>query len=751
MFLLVSIGIATGAIAAYTQQAKKAQPTLITALTVPERRPQAPRPVDKGESAANATLEGWSTTVYTYSQDLLNALGGPHTLATVRKSLAQLDAVTTHFTQTRLERWLYETRRAQLATLTLANTAPVLTPQAREVYRELNLAALGLGLMIGGFVLHPWLLAPAVALDLYLLRGAYLGLPHALFVERRINSAVLFVILDAVALTAGLFFAHGYLLLYAIIVMIVMTTRIFRLATEDHARYNLMTLFGLQQQTVWLVQGEVEVEVPLAQVQVGDRVAVRAGEVIPVDGEICEGMALIDQHLLTGEAQPAEKGPGDFVFATTVVLRGKLFIAVTKTSEQSVAAQIVHILEQTTDYRTTLVSWTQRVADEIALPILGVGAIAFPLVGVPGTLAILNSGTALFYMSLLGHLGVLNFLNRAAQEGIMVKDGRALEQLTTVDTIVFDKTGTLTLAQPTLVAIHRCNAAYEETAILTYAATAEQRQQHPIAQAILQAAARQNLPLPTIDQSSYHMGYGIEIGMEGAKVRVGSTRFMALHHIPLPATIEAVLAQANEQGHSLVLVAVDEQLIGALELQPTLRPEAELVIAALRQRGIKTFHIISGDQEVPTKRLAEALGMTSYSAQALPEQKAAIIQQMQAEGKVVCYIGDGINDAIALKAADVSVSLRGASSVAVDAAQVVLMSQNLHQLTELFALADDFDRYMKTCFTISLAPGVVTIFGAFFLHFGLAVSVALNQVGLWTGVAHSLSPWARARQTGSRR
>lgn len=751
MFLLVSIGVATGAIAAYThQQAKKTQPTLMTALTMPVRLPQAPPPVDRGESAVDAMLAGWSTTVYTYSQDVLKALGGPNTLATVRKSVAQLDAVTTHFTQTRLERWLYQARRAQLATLTSPNTTPVLTPQAREVYRELNLAALGLGLMIGGFVLHPWLLLPAVALDLYLLRGAYLGLPHALFVERRINSSVLFVILDAVALTAGLFFAHGYLLLYAMIVMIVMTTRIFRLATEDHARYNLMTLFGLQQQTVWLVQGDVEVEVPLTQVQVGDLVAVRAGEAIPVDGEICEGMALIDQHLLTGEAQPAEKGPGDFVFATTVVLRGKLVIAVTKTSEQTVAAQIVQILEQTTDYRTTLVSWTQRVADEIALPILGVGAIAFLLVGVPGTLAVLNSGTALFYMSLLGHLGVLNFLNRAAQAGIMVKDGRALEQLTTVDTVVFDKTGTLTLEQPTLVAIHRC-AAVEETAILTYAATAEQRQPHPIAQAILQAAARQHLPLPTIEQASYHMGYGIEIEIEGSTVRVGSTRFMALHHIPLPATMEAALAQANEQGHSLVLVAVDEQLIGALELQPTLRPEAKSVIAVLRQRGIKTFHIISGDQEAPTRALADALGMDSYSAQTLPSQKAALIQQMQAEGNVVCYIGDGINDAIALKAAAVSVSLRGASSVAVDAAQVVLMSQTLHQLTELFVLADDFDRYMKTCFTISLAPGVVTIFGAFFLHFGLAVSVALNQVGLWTGVAHSLAPWTKASQTGSQR
>lgn len=751
MFSILPIAVVSGALVAGAQLPKRPKATLMMTLTAPRRLSNAQGAPANPSVNAITTLRGLTTTLTTYSQALLDALGGPNTLATVRKNLAQLDEAAARITQTRLERWLYQARQAQLAALIPANAAPVAPLQAREIYRELNLAALGLGLMVGGFVLHPWLLVPAVALDVYLLRHAYLGLPRALWVERRINASVLFVILDAVALTAGLFVTHAYLLLYAIIAMLVMTTRIFKLATEDHARHNLMTLFGLRQQTVWLLHAGIEIEVPLTQVQAGDLVAVHAGAAIPVDGTIREGMALIDQHLLTGEAQPVEKGPGDAVFATTVVLRGKLVITVAQAGEQTVAAQIVHILDQTTDYRTTLVSWTQTVADQIALPFLCLGALAFPLVGVPGLLAVLNSGTALFYMNLLGHLGVLNFLNRAAQQGLLVKDGRALEQLTAVDTVVFDKTGTLTLAQPTVVAIHRCTNAYDEATILTYAAAAEHRQNHPIAQAILQAAATRNLPLPTSDQASYHMGYGIAISLDGAKVRVGSARFMAQHDIPLPATIAAVLTQTDQLGHSLVLVAVEQQLVGALELQPTLRPEVKVVIAALRQRGIKTCHIISGDQEAPTRALAAALGMDSYSAQTLPDQKAAIIQQMQAAGQVVCYIGDGINDAIALKAAAVSVSLRGASSVAVDAAQVVLMSQTLHQLTALFALADDFDRYMKTCFTISLAPGLATIYGAFFLHFGLATSVALNQVGLWTGVAHSLSPLQHLRQRAEER
>lgn len=735
------------------QRPKKTKSTLITALTARKRPFQAqPASADRGQravAALGAEVRELTTDLYAQGQALLDAFGWPTALATVRNSLVQLDEEAARRTQTRFERWLYKERLAQLATLATDNASPTTSFHSREIYREVNLAALGLGLMVGGFVWLPWLLAPAVAIDIYLLRHAYLGFPRALFVERQINASVLFVVLDAIALTAGLLVTHAYLLLYALIVMLVLTTRIFRLATEDHARHNLVTIFGLRQQTVWVVQDGLEVEVSLTQVQAGDLVAVHGGEAIPVDGEIREGTALIDQHLLTGEAQPVEKGPGDPVFATTVVLRGKLWIAVAKAGDQTVAAQIVHILNGTTDYRTTLVSKTQTMADKIALPMLCAGALAFPLVGIPGTLAVLNSGTALFYMNLLGHLGVLNFLNRAAQRGILVKDGRALERLIDVDTVVFDKTGTLTLEQPTVVAVHLCTSTYDEAAVLAYAAAAEQRQNHPIAQAILQAAAARRLQLPAIDQANYKIGYGIEIVVDQQQVRVGSLRFMELYLIAIPTHLQIALQQSDELGHSLVLVAIEEQVIGAIELQPTLRPEAKLVIAALRQRGIKTCHIISGDQAAPTRRLAEMLGIDSYSAQTLPGQKAAMIRQMQAEGKIVCYIGDGINDAIALKAADVSVSLRGASSVAVDAAQIVLMSQTLDQLTEIFELAADFDKYMKTCFTISLAPGIVTIFGAFFLHFGLAISVALNQLGLWTGVAHAMSPVRKLNQQNS--
>ena len=725
---LISIGIASGAILAGIQIIKKTTTPFIAALA----KPALP------SNQADLTILAQRSGIIEVGAEVRAV--ADDWIATVQEKLNQLDERAAHYTQTRFDRWLYKDRKEHLIDLAMNNPSTGLAPMARTLYREVNLSLLASALMIGAFTLQPWLVVPALAVDLYLLRYDYRGLRQALFVERRVNADVLFAVLDTVAIAAGILVAPVYLLIYAIILPIILLTRILKMATEDHARQNLTTIFGLHKQTVWVVKAGIEVEIPLAQVQAGDLVAVHAGETVPVDGVIRQGMATIDQHILTGEAQPAEKGIGEPVFATTLVLNGKLCIEVEKAGDQTVAAQIVQILERTTDYRTTVVSRTQQLADRVALPLLCTGAIALHLVGVPGTLAVLNSSTALLYIYLLGHLGVLNFLNRAAYHGILIKDGRALEQMSAVDTVVFDKTGTLTLEQPTVVAIHLAMAGADEAMILAYAAAAEHRQQHPIAQAILQAAAERRLALPAIDQATYKLGYGIEVMIEGVIVRVGSARFMALHQLALPAQIENALTQSDSFGHSLVLVAIGEQVAGAIELQPTLRPEAKAVVAALRQRGVKTCHIISGDQEAPTRRLAEALGMDSYSAQTLPEQKAEIIARMQAAGKVVCYIGDGINDAIALKSADISISLRGASSVAVDTAQVILMRQNLKQLTEVFDLAKDFDRHMKTCFRITLTPGIITLFGAFFLHFGMISSVILNQLGLWTGVVHSMSP-----------
>jgi len=203
-----------------------------------------------------------------------------------------------------------------------------------------------------------------------------------------------------------------------------------------------------------------------------------------------------------------------------------------------------------------------------------------------------------------------------------------------------------------------------------------------------------------------------------------------------------VQALCHSQGHSPILVAIDQKVVGAIELRPTIRPEAQAMIQQLRQRNIKLY-IISGDHEAPTKRLATTLGIDHYYAQVLPADKAALIEQLQQAGKSVCFIGDGINDSIALKRANVSISLKGASSVAMDTAQVILMDQSLAQLCQLFELAQGYKRKMRSTFWLVMTPSIIALSGAVFLNFGFMSCILLNQFGFLTSMANTLSPLVR--------
>jgi len=218
-------------------------------------------------------------------------------------------------------------------------------------------------------------------------------------------------------------------------------------------------------------------------------------------------------------------------------------------------------------------------------------------------------------------------------------------------------------------------------------------------------------------------------------IRVGSTRFIEMEEITILMPIRESLTLSYNQGHSVILIAVDDKVIGAIELHATTRPEAKQIVEELRQRNIKSMYIISGDHEIPTRILAEELGINQYVAEALPESKAEIIEQLQAEGKFICYVGDGINDAIAMKKAQVSVSISGASTVAQETAQIILMGSNLNKLGRIFDLAQMFRAKMQSTHTAVLIPSVICIGGIFFLHFGFAHTILFEQVSLFGGLS----------------
>jgi Cu2+-exporting ATPase len=489
---------------------------------------------------------------------------------------------------------------------------------------------------------------------------------------------------------------------------------------------------------VWIVapNGQ-EIEISFEELKPGDHVIVAGGQRIPADGIITHGIATIDRRLLTGESQPVESSVGDPVFASTLVVSGHITLRVEKSGEESTAAQIAEILRNTADYQSSVEEWSRRFADQVALPQLALTAAALPVAGAQGAMAVLISDVA-WDGRLTGPLSVLNYLNLAKQHGILIKDGRALELLSTVNSVVFDKTGTLTLEQPELGRIYVRNG-LDENQLLTYAASAEARQTHPIARAILQAAQARHLDLSAAQTAHYQAGFGILVQLSDKRVHVGSARYMDMEGIDIPTDWRALQAAGHAQGYSYVCVAVDHHLSGLIELRPAIRPEVKQLVQKLKKRKL-SLYILSGDHEQVTRALAQELGIEHYVAEVLPADKAAFVERLQANGASVCFVGDGINDAIALKKANVSVSLHGASTVATDAASVVLMDGDLAKLGRLFEIAAGLKGNLRGDLLASFVPGAVAIAGVFILHLGVLPAFLIGMGGFTAGIANAMLP-----------
>ncbi|MDM8560524.1 heavy metal translocating P-type ATPase [Candidatus Parabeggiatoa sp. HSG14] len=512
---------------------------------------------------------------------------------------------------------------------------------------------------------------------------------------------------------------------------------------KDNSKKDVVSIFEKFPNSVWLVKNEVEISIPFDDLKTGDVIVINAGEVIPVDGSVTKGVALVDQHILTGESQPAEKEIDSQIFASTVVLSGRIWVKVEKSGKETAVEKITEILNNTAKYKMSAQSKGEKLADDIALPTLMLAGITIPVSGVSGALAILYS-----YLGdgirIVAPISTLNFLKVASKNGILIKDGRALEELRRVNTVVFDKTGTLTQEQPHVGKIYTLND-YGENELLTYAAASEYKQSHPIAKAILQEADKRELKLPTIDDANYEIGYGIKVVADDKLIRVGSFRFMEMEGIAIPEIMINIMAYCHEHGYSLIMIAIGSQVMGAIELHATIRPEVKMIIKQLQQRHFAVY-IISGDHVEPTRQLAEELEIDNYFAEVLPENKAKIIEDIQKEGKSVCFIGDGINDSIALKQADVSISLTGASMIATDTAQILLLDKNLSQLNKLFDLAQELNTNLNTGLATTIVPGVIVIGGVFFFHFGITIASILYTTGLAAGIGHSMLPLAKYHQ-----
>jgi heavy metal translocating P-type ATPase len=584
--------------------------------------------------------------------------------------------------------------------------------------------------------LVPGLAPLSAAVFLYSVIPSFKNAYRVLVQERRLGVDVL----DAIVVLSCL--GTGQILAGTVLGFTLGVARKLVERTQDNSKKTLLNVFGKQPRFVWLEIGGVEVETPLDRLKVDDIIVVHTGEAVPVDGDVVEGMAMVDQHTLTGESAPVEKIAGDRMLASTTLIAGKVRVRVTSAGADTTSAKLARILSDTAGYKLRSQSKGEELADRAVAPTLALGALGLATVGANGAAAVVNCdlGTGI---RMAAPIAMLSSLTLSAEHGILVKDGRALELLHGVDTFLFDKTGTLTRERPEVGRV-LTYARYSDTQILEWTAAAESRFSHPIAKAILDRFKTLGRALPTIDDSKYHVGYGISVGVDGHTVRVGSARFMKHEGIALPPEVLREMDAAHDEGNSLVMVAVDDALGGAIELRAAERPEARAVISGLRARGAKHLAIISGDHEQPTRRLAGRLGMDRHFSEVLPQDKAKYVELLQKEGSTVCFIGDGVNDSIALKKANVSISLRGASSVATDVAQVVFMEDNLSKLLQLHDVSRDLHRNIRTSWGLILVPNLLCVAGAFVAGFGVMHSMVFNQIGGMLAVGNGLRPLRKA-------
>ncbi len=544
---------------------------------------------------------------------------------------------------------------------------------------------------------------------------------QSLLVDREIKVDIL----DAVVISLSL--AFGYTIAGAFMVWIVDVGDVLLDSSEKASTQMLSQVFGRQVRKTRRLEGGEEVDVLVSDLEVGDVIVTKTGEQIPVDGEVAFGDAMVDQHVLTGEFAPVERSAGEGVFAMTVVMAGKVAVKVGKTGADTQASQIVGIIEHSVEHKVRMVTMSENFADRMVVPTLALGGIGAATQGTGAMLAVVNAdfGTG---TRIAGPLAMLTALSTAARNGIVIKNGSVLESIHLLDAVVFDKTGTLTQEVPKVGRVIAADPAFSEDQVLAYVACAEQRLSHPIARAVLARAAELGLELPEVADSDYHLGFGVDVTINGDRLKVGSRRFIEGEGVEINGRLGEQLEEIYGRGSSATFAALNGSLIGIIELEANPRPEAERIIQHLRDRGLKKIYLISGDQEIPTRALAERLGIDDYFAEVLPEEKAKYVKKLQGQGLKVGMVGDGINDSVALSQADYSISLRGGADVAADVADVVFMDGNLAKFDVLLDISEKLRENVKRSLVLTVVPNSICIVGALSGVLGFGASLLLNNI-----------------------
>nr|WP_313533783.1 cation-translocating P-type ATPase [Brucella anthropi] len=571
-----------------------------------------------------------------------------------------------------------------------------------------------------------YVLWAAVAFGLYPLVKT--GLTD-LLTERKIGTEIFVTIATLVAVFGGETVAG------AVLMVIILIAEFIAKLNTDRARASIKSLIGSVPQTALIRDGGMERSVPIAEVRPGQIVLVRTGEKIPVDGVVVGGNASVNQAPITGESVPQDKMEGAQVFAGTIVEAGAIDVRTDKVGGDTVFSRIIALVEDAESERAPV----QKLADRVAswlIPVVLIFLIGVFLV----TRDISKVVTLLIFTSpaelgLATPLVMIAAIARAARNGILIKGGLYLELLAKADVMVFDKTGTLTANRPEVVRVQTIGGALTEAELLRLAAAADRRSAHPLAKAVVEAAADRNIAVPEPESFDQLQARGVKATVDGRMVLVGNPALLREAGVALDKAVE-------DAGSTPVHVAVDGAFAGVIFIADTPRPEAREAIAALKRNGVRRIVMLTGDNAETASAIARDLGVDEVKADLMPEDKVAAIAELQRQGLKVAMIGDGVNDAPALARAEVGVAMGGGGTqAALEAADIALMTDDLNKIVAARNIARRAYRTIQE--NLWVGVGVVHVLGivaalmgwigpiqAAFIHLGPDVMVFLNSVKL---------------------
>ena len=483
--------------------------------------------------------------------------------------------------------------------------------------------------------------------------------------------------------------AHGGVALYfeaaAVITVLVLLGQVLELRARASTSSAIRALLDLAPKTARRVANDgAETEVSLADVGVGDRLRVRPGEKVPVDGTIVEGHSSVDESLVTGESMPAAKATGARVVAGTLNQTGSFVMQAQNVGRDTLLAQIVQLVATAQRSRAPIARLADQVASWFVPLVIAAALLAFAAWSIYGpeprfTFALVAAVSVLIIacpcaLGLATPMSIMVGVGRGAQAGILVKSAESLERMEKVDTLVVDKTGTLTEGKPKVVAVIAAKGC-SDSEVLRLAASVERASEHPLAAAIVAGAAERGVALAEVTDFDSPTGKGVVGTVEGRKVALGSDRFLAERRVEA-ASLATDADRLRRDGATVIFLAVDGALGGILGVADPIKRNAQQALQALRDDGLRIV-MLTGDNQATAQAVAQQLAIDDIEAEVLPDQKAAVVNKLRREGRVVAMAGDGVNDAPALAAADVGIAMGTGTDVAIESAGITLLKGDL--------------------------------------------------------------------------